>query len=60
MLMNNNEYLNTIESIKPEIKSAQYKAAVSVNRELISEDDSYWVNQRMAHFYRHEKVIKKD
>lgn len=35
MLMNNNEYLNTIESIKSEIKSAQYKAAVSVNRELI-------------------------
>lgn len=35
MLMNNNEYLNTIESIKKEIKSAQYKAAVSVNRELI-------------------------
>ena len=36
MLMNNNEYLNTIESIKKEIKSAQYKAAVSVNRELIT------------------------
>ena len=35
MLMNNNEYLNTIEAIKKEIKSAQYKAAVSVNRELI-------------------------
>ena len=36
MLMNNNEYLNTIESIKKEIKSAQYKAAVNVNRELIT------------------------
>ncbi len=35
MLMNNNDYLKTIESIKSEIKSAQYKAAVSVNRELI-------------------------
>lgn len=35
MLMNSNEYLNTIESIKSEIKSAQYKATVSVNRELI-------------------------
>lgn len=35
MLMNSNEYLNTIESIKSEIKSAQYKAAVRVNRELI-------------------------
>lgn len=35
MLMNSNEYLNIIESIKTEIKSAQYKAALSVNRELI-------------------------
>jgi predicted nuclease of restriction endonuclease-like (RecB) superfamily len=35
MLMNNKEYFETIESIKNEIKSAQYKAAVSVNRELI-------------------------
>ena len=35
MLINNNEYLDIVESIKHEIKSAQYKAAVSVNRELI-------------------------
>jgi predicted nuclease of restriction endonuclease-like (RecB) superfamily len=35
MLINNKEYFETIESIKNEIKSAQYKAAVSVNRELI-------------------------
>lgn len=35
MLINNKEYFETIESIKKEIKSAQYKAAVSVNRELI-------------------------
>ena len=35
MLMNNDEYLNTLESIKEEIRSAQYKAAVNVNRELI-------------------------
>ena len=35
MLINNNEYLDIVESIKLEIKSAQYKAAVSVNRELI-------------------------
>ena len=35
MLMNNKEYFETIESIKNEIKSAQYKAAVSVNRELV-------------------------
>lgn len=28
MLMNNKEYFETIESIKNEIKSAQYKAAV--------------------------------
>lgn len=35
MLMNNNEYLNIVETIKLEIKSAQYKAAVSINKELI-------------------------
>lgn len=35
MLMNSNEYLEIVESIRDEIKAAQYKAAVSVNRELI-------------------------
>lgn len=35
MLMNNNEYLEIVEAIRGEIKGAQYKAAVSVNRELI-------------------------
>lgn len=35
MLMNNNEYVKIIESIKDDIKSAQYKASVNVNRELI-------------------------
>ena len=35
MLMNDNDYLHTLESIKAEIRSAQYKAAVNVNRELI-------------------------
>ena len=35
MLMNGNEYLSVIQSIKSEIKSAQYKAALRVNRELI-------------------------
>lgn len=25
---------------------------------LISEDDGYWVNMRMAHYYGHEKIIK--
>ena len=35
MLMNDNEYLNTLECIKAEIRSARYKAAVNVNRELI-------------------------
>ena len=35
MLINNNEYLNIIESVKCEIKNAQYKAAVSVNKELV-------------------------
>lgn len=35
MLINSTEYLETIEQIKTEIKAAQYKAAVSVNQELI-------------------------
>ena len=34
MLMNNNEYIKIIETIKGEIRGAQYKAALSVNREL--------------------------
>ena len=35
MLMNSNEYIEIIEAIKGEIRGAQYKAALSVNRELI-------------------------
>ena len=35
MLINSNEYLEIVKSIRDEIKVAQYKAAVSVNRELI-------------------------
>ena len=32
MLMNSNEYLNIVESIKQEIRTAQYRSMVSVNR----------------------------
>lgn len=35
MLINSGEYLETIEQVKSEIKVAQYKAAVSINQELI-------------------------
>ena len=35
MLLNSSEYLNTVESIKQEIRTAQYRASVSVNRELL-------------------------
>ena len=35
MLINSNEYIEIIEAIKGEIRGAQYKAALSVNRELI-------------------------
>ena len=35
MLMNESEYLNIVESVKSEIKLAQYKAALNVNRKLI-------------------------
>ena len=34
MLMNSNEYIEIIEAIKGEIRGVQYKAALSVNREL--------------------------
>ena len=35
MLINDNQYLSIIESIKNEINNSRFKAAVSVNRELI-------------------------
>ena len=35
MLLNSSEYLNTVESIKQENRAAQYRASVSVNRELL-------------------------
>ena len=35
MLMNSGEYLATIEQIKQEIRTAQYRAAMRVNTELI-------------------------
>lgn len=35
MLMDSNEYLNLVQIIKQEIRQAQYKAALSVNKELI-------------------------
>ena len=33
--MNNNEYLDLVQTIKQEIQQAQYKATLSVNKELI-------------------------
>ena len=35
MLMNNNEYLDLVKTVKQEIRQAQCKAALSVNKELI-------------------------
>lgn len=35
MLMNNHEYLDLVQLVKQEIRQAQYKATLSVNRELI-------------------------
>ncbi len=35
MLINNSEYLDIIESVKSEIKNAQYKAAININKELV-------------------------
>ena len=49
MLMNSNEYLNIVESIKQEIRTAQYRATVSVNRELLvlyhSNEHKTWGNK---------------
>ena len=39
MLLNNPDYLKIVDRIKSDIKSAQYKAVVSANRELIT---LYW------------------
>ena len=39
MLMNQAEYLETISAVKSEIKSAQYRAVLGANRELIT---LYW------------------
>ena len=35
MLMNDNEYLDLVQMVKQEIRQAQYKATLSVNKELI-------------------------
>ena len=35
MLINSTEYLNIVDTIKQEIRTAQYHASVSVNRELL-------------------------
>ena len=35
MLINNDEYLNLVQTVKREIIQAQYKATLSVNKELI-------------------------
>lgn len=35
MLMNGNEYLSLVQTIKQKIQQAQYKATLSVNKELI-------------------------
>jgi predicted nuclease of restriction endonuclease-like (RecB) superfamily len=35
MLLNNNEYLDLVQLVKQEIRQAQYKATLNVNRELI-------------------------
>ena len=44
MLMNNNEYLDLVQTIKQEIQQAQYKATLSVNKELIMQKHfSLWI-----------------
>lgn len=49
MLMNNNEYLELVQSIRQEIQHAQYKAVLNVNRELI---DLYYTIGRIINEHK--------
>ena len=57
MLMNTNEYLDIVNTIKSNIRSAQYKVSVSANRELIL---LYWNigNVINAHKFWGDKFIE--
>lgn len=46
LLMDDNEYLKTIEAIKQDIKAAQYKAVLSVNSTLNTALLSYWTGHQ--------------
>ena len=35
MLLNSNEYMDLLQTVKQEIREAQYKATLSINKELI-------------------------
>lgn len=65
MLMNDNQYLSIIENIKTKIGNAQFKAAVSVNRELVMlyynigliiNDNKSWGNKFIENLARDIKI----
>lgn len=65
MLMNDNQYLSVIENIKAKIGNAQFKAAVSVNRELVMlyynigliiNDNKSWGNKFIENLARDIKI----
>lgn len=49
MLMNTKEYLEIVDNIKSNIRSAQYKAAVAANKELIM---LYWNIGKIINTYK--------
>ena len=65
MLMNDNQYLSIIENIKTKIGNAQFKAAVSINRELVMlyynigliiNDNKSWGNKFIENLARDIKI----
>ena len=65
MLINDNQYLSVIESIKTEISKAQYNAALQVNKELtllyyhigrIINEDKSWGNKFIDNLARDIKI----
>ena len=49
MLMNTNEYLEIVDNIKSNIRSAQYKASVAANKELIM---LYWNIEKIINAHK--------
>ena len=49
--MNNDEYIDTIEKIKSEIRSAQYKASLENRNAETPAPNTYWDDGEYAQWY---------